>query len=258
MQTDLNNAIDDVLGLKDLRPSVHVNKVMSRLVDSVLQMSEIDETLLGEQINSSRIRNISAEAESELEKFWARLITDSSHPHEVLASFPYLGNYGELTVRELGLVAKSGLETSNIRKVLVIGSGPLPLSAYELHKQSGARVDHVDSSREAMELCEKVGRSLAIESKYYEGYGEDVQLDDTYDLILIAALAGKSKNDKQAILDNILPHLSDQGRIIMRSAHGSRSLLYPVVEPNEMTGVTLLSEYHPTDYIINSVLVYGK
>jgi nicotianamine synthase len=88
--------------------------------------------------------------------------------------------------------------------------------------------------------------------------GESVELQDTYDLILIAALAGSTAKDKQKIIDTVLPHLAEGGRIVIRSAKGSRMLLYPGIESSEIQGVKLFEEYHPSDYIINSVFVYGR
>ena len=257
MNTNLQLAIGEVLNLQELAPNEHVNRVMSQLVNSVISTKDLSALTLKPALYN-QIRNISAEAETEMEKFWARLIITSANPYSTLLTFPYLDNYTELTKRELGLVASSGLPIDKSHKVLVIGSGPLPLSAYELHYQSGASIDHVDSSAEAIKLCKQTSQALGIDSQYFEAYGHEVLLHKQYDLILIAALAGSTAQDKQQILNNILPHLSDQGRIIVRSARGSRELLYPAIAASDLTGVRLLEEYHPSDYIINSVFVYGK
>lgn len=257
MYSKIEQAVNEVLGLKELIPNQHVNSVMTNLVETVIQ-TDSAEVALFDSLSIIKIRSISADAETEMEKFWANRIISSLDPKKALIDFPYLDNYKELAKRELSLVEQSGLKITSEQRILVIGSGPLPLSAYEMHYQSGAVVDHVDSSVIAIDLCRKVSESLGIESLYYTAYGQDVELKEQYDLILIAALAGATKDAKQKIVDNILPKLARNGRIIVRSALGSRELLYPAIRSDDLIRVRLLKEYHPTDHIINSVFVYGK
>ena len=83
-------------------------------------------------------------------------------------------------------------------------------------------------------------------------------LDNAYDVIYVAGLAGDSVEVKQQIIDNILPALRPGGRIIVRGAHGAKTLLYPAFDPNSLRRVQLLVEYNPDDDIINSVYVYKK
>ncbi|MFZ1250222.1 MAG: nicotianamine synthase family protein [Candidatus Microsaccharimonas sp.] len=258
MNTRLQPIIKNVLNLKTFSPSKEVDAVMSALVNGVVETPSM---LIAGSVTAkqkSKVRHISARTESELEKYWADRIVNSTKPLRTLSTFPYLDNYEELTVREVDLLAKTGLVLSKNHKALIIGSGPLPLSAYELYCRTGVRVDHVDSSRQAIGLCQSFMKQLGIVSKYYHSVGEMVELEGDYDLILIAALAGDTAMDKQKIINRVLPHLSNNGRIILRSARGSRTLLYPAIKSNDIQGVHLLEEYHPTDYIINSVFVYGK
>jgi nicotianamine synthase len=231
---------------------------MGSLVHGVIDTTSTHTAQVATSRQILKVQKISAETESELEKFWARLVIKSSNPLEALRSFPYLDNYEELTKREVELIEHSGLKLHSKQKALVVGSGPLPLSAYVLHCQTGIRIDHVDSSSEAIQLCEQLMDCLGVSSNYYEALGESVELQDTYDLILIAALAGSTAKDKQKIIDTVLPHLAEGGRIVIRSAKGSRMLLYPGIESSEIQGVKLFEEYHPSDYIINSVFVYGR
>lgn len=257
MQADIPTAIRDVLGLRDLAPSAHVNNVMTTLVHSIIHDSKTTISSL-DPIVKLNVRQISSDAESEMEKYWARRVIDSSDPESELQNFPYLDNYIELTRRELELVETSGLSLNSSHVALIIGSGPLPLSAFEMNRQSGVQVDHVDSSHEAIALCRDISTALGVESTYYYALGHEVVPDKKYDLVLVAALAGASTDDKQRIIDNILPFLKHDGRIVVRSAKDNRELLYPAIEATELSGVRLLEEYHPTDYVINSVLVYER
>lgn len=45
---------------------------------------------------------------------------------------------------------------------------------------------------------------------------------------------------------------------MLRSAHGARAFLYPVVEPCDLRGFEVLSVFHPTDEVINSVVIARK
>lgn len=257
MQADILTAIRDVLRLRDLAPSARVNNAMTALVYSIIHDSKTTVSSL-DPVVKLNVRQISSDAESEMEKYWARRVIHSSDSESELREFPYLDNYMELTRRELELVEASGLSLNGSHAVLVIGSGPLPLSAFEMNRQSGVRVDHVDSSREAIALCRDISTALGVESAYYHALGHEVVPNKKYDLVLVAALAGASTDDKQRIIDNILPFLKHDGRIVVRSAKDNRELLYPAIEATALSGVRLLKEYHPTDYIINSVFVYER
>ncbi|GJR10820.1 nicotianamine synthase, S-adenosyl-L-methionine-dependent methyltransferase [Tanacetum coccineum] len=45
---------------------------------------------------------------------------------------------------------------------------------------------------------------------------------------------------------------------MLRSAHGARAFLYPVVDPNVLHGFNVLSIFHPDDDVINSVVISRK
>jgi len=255
MKSYINDSIRRVLGLEDLSPSPNVNEVFNQLVSNVIESSDFDIELISPG-DRHRVRKLAAEAEFKLENFWAQQIITSDDPISMLAKFPYADNYGELVHREMMLIEESGLQLNEFHSVLIIGSGPLPYTAIEINRRSAATVDSVDSSYEAIQLCEQVGRALKINSNYFVSPGQNVRPDRQYNLILVAALAGTDLEEKQDIVTNVIPFLAEGGRIVLRSARGIRRLLYPAFNPFDLLGVTLLEEYHPTDCIINSVLVY--
>lgn len=251
----LEDAITQTLSLTDLRPSPEANATMTRLVHAVVhedaQFSTHPSTI-------QRVQTIASKAESELEIYWATKIIEADDPHAMLASFPYCTNYRELVRREIGLVERSGLRLHSHSRVLMIGSGPLPMTAFELMHQRGVAIDHVDNSEEAIQLCAQVSRRLTVECGHLNASGQTVALKDLYDVVIIAGLAGQTAGHKQAIIDNILPSLRCGGRVVVRSARGARELLYPAVQSHDFSGVRLLDEYHPSDEIINSVFIYEK
>lgn len=251
-------AVHNAIALNEYAPNEITNSVMTQLVNSVIDTEEASYKNSVDNNDVIKVREVSALTETELEVAWARKIISAQNAAVMAQSFPYLDNYRELTRREVELITHTGLIPASHHKALVVGSGPLPLSAIELHKQTGMEIYQVDSSEEAVALSAGVCDSLGLLSRQYCASGQKVMLVGTYDVVLIAALAGATIQDKQAIVDNILPHLSAQGRIILRSARGNRELLYPAIKADEIKGVTKLAEYHPNDHIINSVFVYGR
>ncbi|XVF47718.1 hypothetical protein PTKIN_Ptkin03bG0133400 [Pterospermum kingtungense] len=48
------------------------------------------------------------------------------------------------------------------------------------------------------------------------------------------------------------------GYLLLRSANGGRAFLYPVVEEHGLQGFELLSVFHLTNEVINSVILARK
>ena len=177
-----------------------------------------------------------------------------------MSLYGYIDNYRELVRREVGLLGGSGLSLTDGSRAAMIGSGPLPLTAWCLWYQTGTAVDLVDVAPAALTQSRELARAIAWPvGKCLVADGAAVALPDSaYDVIYVAGLAGDSAEAKQQIIDNILPALRLGGRIIVRGAHGAKTLLYPAFDPNSLQRVQLLVEYNPDDDIINSVYVYKK
>jgi len=246
------------MNLHEFAPSPDVNAAFSGLVAAVVQAAALP-SWCNEEVRREVQRRCSL-SESEMEMYWSRRIASSDRPQQELETFWYIDNYRELVRREIGLLGGSGLFLSDSSRVAMIGSGPLPLTAWCLWYQTGAMVDLVDVAPAALaQSCElaqaidwPVGKCLVAD-------GAVVALpDNAYDVIYVAGLAGDSVESKQQIIDNILPALRPGGRIIVRGAHGAKTLLYPALDPNGLQRVQLLVEYNPDDDIINSVYVYKK
>ncbi|TWP25073.1 hypothetical protein EUA59_01220 [TM7 phylum sp. oral taxon 346] len=254
----MDMAIKTVMNLHEFAPSPDVNAAFSGLVAAAVQA-----TALPSWCNNEVCREVQRRcslSESEMEMYWSRRITSSARPQQELEKFWYIDNYRELVRREVGLLAGSGLFLSEGSHVAMIGSGPLPLTAWCLWHHTGAMVDLVDVAPAALvQSCElaqaitwPVGECLVAD-------GAAAALPDSaYDVIYVAGLAGDSAEAKQQIIDNILPALRPGGRIVVRGAHGAKTLLYPAFDPNSLRRVQLLVEYNPDDDIINSVYVYKK
>lgn len=250
----LLTTIKEIESLDDLRPSPNVNSLFTQLVNEVVAEpnTELDDT------TCRNVRRIASAAETEMELYWAQKIAASFRPTKALEGFPYIDNYQELVRREIALIEKSGLKLNDASRVLMVGTGPLPLTGFEFMAQRHVQLDHVDISLSALALCSLVGNRLGIACEHILGDGVSVALANKYDVVVIAALAGETVDHKQAIIDNILPSLKAGGRVLLRSAYGTRALLYPAIRADAFSRVTLLEEYHPNDHIINSVFIYKK
>lgn len=123
---------------------------------------------------------------------------------------------------------------SGRRRVLVAGSGPLPLTALAIASELGAQVTVVDCDAEAFELGRRV-----IERA---GYGDrisgieadlaQVERFAQYDAIVGAVLLGVdgrngALNLKSEIAERVLARLHPDASLIFRDPHGLGRLLYP-------------------------------
>ncbi len=128
-----------------------------------------------------------------------------------------------------------------------------------MHQLTGAHVTHIDMSAAAIDHATRLAQALNWFCDAVLADGRDSGLPaDTFDVIYVAGLAGQTLAEKQEIVDAVRPALRRNGRLVLRSAHGARELLYPAFAAEAITGVRLLQEYHPTDEVINSVFVYER
>lgn len=252
----MDTVIEKVMNLPQLAPCPEVNQAFSELVAAVIKNPQWqpDDGAL-----HRAVRCRCSEAEGRLECFWAQKIIQADDPLAAVEKFPYQSNYRELTAREVRLIEKSGLRLDMASKVAIIGSGPLPLTAWWLYKSMGAQVTHVDVCPVAIELARQFALALDWSCTCVLADGRSVDLANlAYDVIYVAGLAGETVEDKQQIIDNVLPSLRAGGRLLLRSARGSRGLLYPAFVARDMRGVRVLEEYHPADEVINSVFIYER
>ncbi|MFC8797071.1 nicotianamine synthase family protein [Promicromonospora sp. NPDC057138] len=253
--------IDQLATLPHLRPDPRTNALFGDLVQAVLAAPDrqADAVLTHPEVSSRRaaVRELSARGETALEHAWAERICSAPDPRAALAAFPYLDNYDRLTALEVHVLthssgARSGRTPTS---VAVLGCGPLPLSTLGYADALGCPVVGLDRDPAAVALARRVAARVGTAGvRFEQADAANVALAG-YDAVVLAALVGETPSAKAAILDRIAGAMRPGAMLLARSARGLRTLLYPPVDLSAMTGFEVLEVVHPTDDVINSVVV---
>jgi nicotianamine synthase len=251
-----------LLARPHLRPEQPTNELFGRLVSLAVDPAAardagavLDDPAVERLLPS--LRRLCADGEFELERSWARRIVEHPDPRAELARFPYRQNYGDLTRLEHHTVA--GLTSSPVRRVLFLGSGPLPLTSLLLAERYGCEVDNLDREPDAVRLGAEVSAGLGHAGMRFR-IGDVLDGRDgydwgSYDLVYLAALAGLDPDEKRGLLDHLGRRLRPGALVLARSAHSLRGLLYPVLDPDDLPGLRTLAVVHPYSDVVNSVVV---
>ncbi|VFR01705.1 unnamed protein product [Cuscuta campestris] len=211
--------------LDSLKPSKDVDTLFTQLVHTCIPPSPVDVSALCSVIQEKRshLIRLCAEAEGLLESHYSRLLASLPNPLRSLALFPYYDNYLRLAELEFGLLA--GHCGTGPGRVALVGSDP------ELSRRMAFHTGDI------MDATSELG-----------GYG----------VVFLAALVGMDKEEKGRVVDHLARHMAPGALLMVRSAHGARAFLYPVVDPRDLRGFEVLRVHHPTDEVINSVIIARK
>ncbi|TQL66428.1 nicotianamine synthase [Nocardioides albertanoniae] len=257
----LTSTLDDLLGQASLDPGIVVDALFNRLVTAILSVPEpaADAVLaaLPPSHHPAVFRSVASTGEHALERSWADRIVHSSDPVGTFAHFPYRENYRLLVEMELEAVRREGTEA---RHVLLLGSGPLPLTALCL-AEHGITVHCVDHDAEAIRLSSAAfGRLGAVGVTFEHADAAAATPPRPVDVVLLAGLVGVDDAAKAAVLGGAVTHLAPGGLVLARSARGLRTLLYPPVGPAAFAGLRVVAEAIPeidapgTDVINSAIL----
>ncbi len=137
---------------------------------------------------------------------------------KTLSHFPKLAmlcmNYYNNIVKEEIKLARIQSED----RVLFIGGGAIPSTAYRIHQYTGAKVDVIDKDRCAVERAKKLTESLDLQEsvRVFEADGKTMDTKK-YSVILVALQACPH----QEILENALEKAAAHTRVVTRCpAHG--------------------------------------
>lgn len=109
----------------------------------------------------------------------------------------------------------------------------------------------IDADQEALAASRQVCSKLGSGVSFLHADATKVNYND-FSLIFGAALVGMTNDEKQQILQKI-KHTARPGTLVaVRSAYGSRELLYPKLEAIP-AGYHEIDSYIPTDDVVNSM-----
>lgn len=123
------------------------------------------------------------------------------------------------------------------RRIMVVGSGPLPLTALCIGATLDVRVTCVERDAECHDLARQLITMSGLDEKF-ESINADI-LDltefDGYDAIVGVVLLGVStggqqESTKATIAHHIIDRMSPGMRMVLRDPHGLGKLLYPSVD----------------------------
>ncbi|GLJ41008.1 hypothetical protein SUGI_0848990 [Cryptomeria japonica] len=260
--------------LESLKPSRSVNALLTRLVGlcTLPCSAEMDVRKLGKDVEEKRrhLIELCGEAEGHMEHHYAGVLLEhhSSLSPSTLPIFPY---YKKLAALEYAMVCE-GASSSWVKRVAFVGSGPLPLTSIVLamHHLKSAAFDNYDIDAGANNVASKLVRS---HNEYDSSLSQRMSFITCdilrvggerlgrYDVVFVAALVGLRREEKMEVLKHIGKHIKSGALVVIRRTRGGRAFLYPVVDEEDVvthSGLRLLSVVHPTNEVINSILLAQK
>ncbi|CAK9329828.1 unnamed protein product [Citrullus colocynthis] len=258
---DLHKSISE---LETLKPCKKVNNLFTNLVNLCILPCSMDVSTLPPNVQAIResLIVLCGQAESLLELEFSTLLSKIPKPLNNLILFPYYHNYIKLANLENKILKDNGVV--NPKKVAFVGSGPLPLTSIimAMKHMKGTHFDNYDVDSVANDVAGKiVGSDAELEGRMKFWTRDIVEVKEElggYDCVFLAALVGMKKEDKVKIIKHLRKYMKEGGIVVVRSAKGGRAFLYPVVEVGDLVGFEILSIFHPTDDVVNSVILVRK
>ena len=250
--------------LESLKPSKDVNMLFTQLVLTCMPPSPIDVTKLCKRVQEmrSKLIRLCGEAEGLLEAHFSTILGSYESPLDHLNVFPYYSNYLKLSLLEFTLLSQNCTHVPS--KIAFVGSGPLPLTSIVLasYHLSTTSFHNYDIDPAANSMATRLVSSDPDLSKRMLFHTNDImnvtnELKE-YDVVYLAALVGMDKEEKIQVIAHLAMYMAPGALLMLRSAHGARAFLYPVIDPCDLQGFEVLSIFHPTDEVINSVVVARK
>lgn len=252
MKKQLQNIKIEIEKLNDLAPSSKVNRVFSNLVNLATSFKQKEIEL------KDYFQKVAAEAEVEMEKYWANKIIDSQNSEKTLKEFWYYKNYLDLTKLEFGSLSLCH-DHKKHNKILFVGSGPLPLTGIFLAREHGCAVTFLDINKDTLKLSENLCSKLDIKNVHfvcadaisYSDYGK-------FDTIIIAAMIESKKITKENFINLLSRKVGKHTHILVRSVFHNRELLYKKFDVTKVRGLNPILEVRPKNQIVNSFHVFEK
>jgi len=263
-----------ILALPSLDPDPIVNKAFTELVSLCLQINipskhiflHLQEVCHDRQSPTFHVRSLierALEAEGFMERRWAKILAEHEDVHVAMHSFWYFKNYTALTRYELDSLATAGC--SAMQRVAFIGSGPLPLTAVLVGRETRGELVLYDRDKEANVLASNWVRRLPVGERGHPAatysfrdidvYDESESAFALFDVVWVAASVGIDGKEKRAIVDHIRRGMRPGTFLAVRSVEKGCSLLYPELEHSELQSLNVVCHDVPPQGVVNSVII---
>ncbi|TXG65337.1 hypothetical protein EZV62_006612 [Acer yangbiense] len=260
---------DQISSLESLKPCKDVNMLFTQLVHTCMPPPpnpNFDVSNLSKSVQETRSKliRLCGEAEGLLESHFSTLLSSYENPLHHLNLFPYYSNYLKLSQLEFTILGQHLTNTNTINKIAFVGSGPLPLTSIVLatkHLTKTAFHNYDIEPSANSQALNLISPDPDLSQRMFFHTVDIMNVSNElkdYEVVFLAALVGMDKEEKVKVIDHLANYMSPGALLMVRSAHGARAFLYPVVNPCDLRGFEVLSIYHPTDEVINSVVIARK
>ena len=251
---------DTLIGAEDLSPANEdINKCLSAFVSAVLNVSDDN---VPDILGSARIQELRhgmlprlSVAEFEMEKHFGQHFANAGAIHTTnLDEFWYRQCYKDLVQEEVDAGRSLGITFNEHSRICFVGSGPLPMTAIDMHLITGAQITCIDCDENAVELSSKMIENLGLSDVIHVSKSEACDVDyGQGDVIFVASLVA-NKKDVVAKIRETAPH----AYVGVRSVEGIKAMLYEPVNHDAFTenGLTYLGSSQDTHGTINTTLFF--
>ncbi|XP_062081845.1 nicotianamine synthase-like [Humulus lupulus] len=270
---ELNNLVtkicdlyEQISSLESLKPSKDVDTLFTQLVLACIPpCPNIDIDNLPKRVQNirSKLIRLCGQAEGLLEAHFSTILASYKNPLHHLNIFPYYNNYLKLSHLEYQILSQHFNQEP--KQIAFVGSGPLPLTSIVLASNHLTKtyfhnydIDASANSKAHALVSSDSDLSTRMVFKTTDVMDVTTELRE-YDVVFLAALVGMDKEEKVKVIEHLDKYMAPGSLLMLRSAHGARAFLYPVVDTDcDLQGFELLSVFHPTDEVINSVVIARK
>ncbi len=252
MKKELERIQKQIQGLDNLIPGKTVNNAFSNLVKLATSFKKKEIEL------KKYFQIVSAKAEIEMEKYWAKKIIDSENSMKTMQTFWYYKNYVDLTKLEFGALSLCHDHKIH-KKILFVGSGPLPLTGIILARDFNCQVTFLDNDKNSLEMSKVLCKKLKLNNVNFVLADAIGFTDyDKYDTIFIAAMLASKTITKEKFISLLAKKIEQHTHVLVRSAFHNRELLYKKLDIMKVKGLKPILEVRPKNEIVNSFHVFEK
>jgi hypothetical protein len=170
-------------------------------------------------------------------------------PWKHLVNFPLYPRYESLVKNQV-----EAMHISSDKRLVFLGSGPVPLTLILMNRLFGIRSIGIDADIKTVELSRKVIRHLGLQKDIEIIQGDDSCLENVnWDVILVAALA-EPKARIFGKLREIMDRKGLRTPVIFRTYTGMRAVLYKPVQPEDVKGFNIVKAIAPTGRVNNTTV----